>query len=77
MFFFTNVGVDVMSYEFLLNVSQMSCFFKGPRPNTLDDFWRMIWQQDVNLIVMITQLIEKTKVRSRKHTRTHFPSEAK
>jgi len=30
--------------------------------NTVDDFWLMIWQQGVQAIVMITNIIERGKV---------------
>jgi len=30
--------------------------------NTVDDFWLMIWQQGVEAIVMITNIIERGKV---------------
>ncbi|XP_005375261.1 PREDICTED: tyrosine-protein phosphatase non-receptor type 7 isoform X1 [Chinchilla lanigera] len=31
---------------------------QGPMPNTMLDFWEMVWQEDVCLIVMLTQLRE-------------------
>lgn len=31
---------------------------QGPMPNTVADFWEMVWQEDVSLIVMLTQLRE-------------------
>ncbi|CAG4942541.1 unnamed protein product [Colias eurytheme] len=34
---------------------------QGCLPNTIDDFWRMIWQEDVRVIAMITKEIEKGK----------------
>ncbi|XP_060034522.1 tyrosine-protein phosphatase non-receptor type 7 isoform X2 [Erinaceus europaeus] len=31
---------------------------QGPMPNTVSDFWEMVWQEEVPLIVMLTQLRE-------------------
>ncbi|XP_057626053.1 tyrosine-protein phosphatase non-receptor type 7 isoform X1 [Chionomys nivalis] len=31
---------------------------QGPMPNTVADFWEMVWQEEVCLIVMLTQLRE-------------------
>ncbi|XP_065924737.1 receptor-type tyrosine-protein phosphatase alpha isoform X2 [Magallana gigas] len=36
---------------------------QGPRVNTVVDHWRMIWQEHVNYIVMLTNLIEGPKVK--------------
>ena len=33
-------------------------FNAGPLPNTLDDFWRMIWEYRLTTIVMLTQCFE-------------------
>ena len=34
----------------------------GPKENTVNDFWRMVWQQNVTHIVMLTNLMEHGKV---------------
>lgn len=52
---------------------------QGPMPNTVADFWEMVWQEDVSLIVMLTQLREGKEVGGRSSgkglhpTRSHHP----
>ena len=35
---------------------------QGPKPNTVIDFWRMIWQEKVQIICMMANLMENGKV---------------
>ncbi|XP_062585346.1 receptor-type tyrosine-protein phosphatase T-like isoform X2 [Saccostrea cucullata] len=46
---------------------------QGPRENTLIDHWRMIWQEHVEYIVMLTNLIEGPKVKCHQY----WPDEGK
>ena len=40
---------------------------QGPMPHTTDDFWEMILEQDVSVIVMVTQDVEGGKVKCHRY----------
>jgi len=35
---------------------------QGPLPETFGDFWRMIWEQRIPSVVMMTKLEERNRV---------------
>jgi len=45
------------------NITNMK-YVSGPNVASLNDFWQMIWEQDISVIVITTNLIEKNKVDS-------------
>uniref|UniRef100_A0A3P9Q2V9 Tyrosine-protein phosphatase non-receptor type 13 n=1 Tax=Poecilia reticulata TaxID=8081 RepID=A0A3P9Q2V9_POERE len=40
---------------------------QGPLPTTLGDFWQMVWEQNSNVIAMMTQEIESGKVKCQRY----------
>uniref|UniRef100_H2YIJ3 protein-tyrosine-phosphatase n=1 Tax=Ciona savignyi TaxID=51511 RepID=H2YIJ3_CIOSA len=36
---------------------------QGPLPGTKEDFWRMVWEQDSRNIIMVTQTVERGKIK--------------
>lgn len=44
-----------------------SIFLTGPLPHTLTDFWRMIWQEEVGTITMVTNLQENTRTKCERY----------
>ena len=45
----------------------MICPLPGPLPKTVVDFWRLVWQERVPTIVMITNLVEGTKIKCQQY----------
>lgn len=54
----------VSLFHQLVNKKKYHFFFQfeGPRKNTASDFWSMVWQERVNQVVMLTNLMEGVKV---------------
>lgn len=36
---------------------------QGPIPSTVPDFWRMVWEQKVLVVVMVTRCIEGSRLK--------------
>jgi len=50
---------------------------QGPLKDTVDDFWRMIWENDIHIVLMLTEEIENDRVKCFRYwPETNDPSEA-
>ena len=53
-----------MVFRFILSLTH---FHTGPLSNTLTDHWRMIWQEQVHTVVMVTNIEEDDKVKCQQY----------
>lgn len=47
---------------FLLLLQWTFLYLSGPKEETVNDYWRMIWEQNTATIVMVTNLKERKEV---------------
>ncbi|XP_013415624.1 receptor-type tyrosine-protein phosphatase epsilon [Lingula anatina] len=60
---------DYINANYIDGYGQTGAFIacQGPKPNTVKDFWRMVWQEDSPVIVMLTNLTEDAKTKCAKY----------
>jgi len=54
-------GSDYINASYIIDADPMHPKYiatQGPLQNTVPDFWQMVWEQHVSVIVMLTQLID-------------------
>ncbi|XP_058847507.1 receptor-type tyrosine-protein phosphatase kappa-like isoform X2 [Acipenser ruthenus] len=60
---------DYINASYLDGYKKTNCYIatQGPLASTVDEFWRMIWQEKSEVIVMLTNLIEQEKAKCVKY----------
>ncbi|XP_069693184.1 tyrosine-protein phosphatase 69D isoform X2 [Periplaneta americana] len=63
------VGSDYINANFVVGYKERKKFIcaQGPMDNTVCDFWRMVWEQHLELILMLTNLEEYSKTKCAKY----------
>lgn len=63
------VGSDYINANFVIGYKERKKFIcaQGPMDSTVTDFWRMIWEQHLEIIIMLTNLEEYNKTKCAKY----------
>ena len=63
------VGSDYINANFVIGYKERKKFIcaQGPMDSTVNDFWRMIWQEHLEIIIMLTNLEEYNKTKCAKY----------
>jgi protein tyrosine phosphatase len=62
-------GTDYINASWIDGYKQKRAYIacQGPLPNYIEDFWRMIWQYQIQTIVMVTNLMEGQKIKCHRY----------
>lgn len=62
-------GSDYINANYVLGYKERKKFIcaQGPMDTTVNDFWRMVWEQHLELILMLTNLEEYSKTKCAKY----------
>jgi protein tyrosine phosphatase len=60
------LGSDYINASFVDGYTSRRAYIatQGPLENTLADFWRMAWEREIDIIVMLTELVENGRAKS-------------
>lgn len=63
------VGSDYVNANYVIGYKERKKFIcaQGPMDNTVNDFWRMVWEQHLEMILMLTNLEEYSKTKCAKY----------
>ncbi|XP_075463051.1 tyrosine-protein phosphatase non-receptor type 9-like isoform X3 [Ascaphus truei] len=61
----TDETTDYVNASFMDGYKRKNAYIatQGPLPKTFDDFWRMVWEHKVLIIVMTTRVIERGRIK--------------
>uniref|UniRef100_A0A6B2L976 Protein-tyrosine-phosphatase n=1 Tax=Arcella intermedia TaxID=1963864 RepID=A0A6B2L976_9EUKA len=68
------IGSDYINASFIMSSNgdkQGYVCSQGPMENTIDDFWRLVWDHKIRVFSMLTKEVEKNQVKSARY----WPSE--